>query len=77
MTDTDKPPEERRVNLKDIEPLRPVPDDEPVVDEIRDVDRVGPTAAAAAGSTPAVGVSAETIEEPPHDDDGLDELRRG
>jgi hypothetical protein len=76
MTDANKPPEERHVSLSDVEPLRPLQDDEPVVNDLKDVDRIGISAAGAVGSTPAVGVSAETIDEP-RDDDGLDDLRRG
>jgi hypothetical protein len=74
MTDSPK-----RVDLRDVEPLRPVDDDEPKIDSIDDVDRIGLASAAELASTPAVGVTAVRLnEEPPSsEDDDLEPLRRG
>lgn len=66
---------EKHIDLRDVEPLRPVEEAEPT-DARKDADRVGLTAAAAMSSTPAVGVTAEVEKEAPDDGDGLDELRR-
>ena len=71
--------EKRHVDLSTIEPVvrRGDPEDVDSRNARQDVDRVGTAAAAAAGSTPAVGVLAETDDEAPPDPDDLDRLRRG
>jgi hypothetical protein len=64
--------DERRTkpDLSSIEPIAPAADadDAPAQEPIEQVDRLGRGAAEAVGSTPAVGVTAETI-----DDDAGDE----
>ena len=71
--------EKRHVDLSKIEPVVHGGDPEDVDsrETRQDVDRVGTAAAAAAGSTPAVGVFAETDDETPPEPDDLDRLRRG
>jgi len=71
--------EKQHVDLSTIEPVVRGGDPEDVDsrETRQDVDRVGTAAAAAAGSTPAVAVFAETDDEAPPDPDGLDRLRRG
>jgi len=71
--------EKRRVDLSTIEPVVQGgdPEDADSRETRQDVDRVGTVAAAAAGSTPAVGLLAETDDEAPPDPDDLDRLRRG
>ena len=71
--------EKRHVDLSTIEPVVRGGDSEDVDARgaSQDVDRVGTAAAAAAGSTPAVGILAETDDEAPPDPDDLDRLRRG
>ncbi len=60
MTDEKKP-----YDLRSIDPIAPAPEGDEA-DEPRDrADRVGFAAAAAAGSTPAVGVAAERMDEQP------------
>jgi hypothetical protein len=55
--------QEKRVDLKDVEPLRPV--DEP------EAEMEQPLA-----STPAVGVNVDAQKDSPTDEDPLDKLRR-
>ena len=71
--------DEKKVNLHDVEPLRPVEDEPPAEEPIEQADRIGLAAAEINSSTPAVGVSAEKPEEPPTapEEDPLEELRRG
>jgi hypothetical protein len=71
--------EKKHVDLSKIEPIvhGGDPQDVDAPETREDVDRVGTAAAAAAGSTPAVGVLAETDDEAPPDPDDLDRLRRG
>lgn len=54
MTTNDKPS-----NLKSIEPIAPPPEEEAAAEQGERADRIGLNAAAALGSTPAVGVTAE------------------
>lgn len=71
--------DQKKVNLHDVEPLRPVDDEPPAEEPIEQADRIGLTTAEMAESAPAVGVSAEKPEEPPAaaDEDPLEKLRRG
>jgi hypothetical protein len=73
---TDK---KQHVDLSKIEPIVRGGDPEDVDsrETRQNVDRVGTAAAAAAGSTPAVGLFAETDDEAAPDPDDLDRLRRG
>jgi hypothetical protein len=55
---------EKRPDLASIEPIAPLPEEN--AEEQRErADRVGFAAAATAGSTPAVGVAAEEMDEAP------------
>ena len=54
-------------DLGSIEPLRPAPDADEVERQEDHAEQVGMVAAAAAGSTPAVGVAAEDVGETPPD----------
>ncbi len=58
MTDDRKP-----YDLKSIEPIAPPPEVDEAEEQRDRADRVGFAAAAAAGSTPAVGVAAERMDE--------------
>lgn len=67
---------EKRVDLKDVEPLHPVDAPETEKDLMHDADRVGLTSAQTQASTPAVGVTVEAQKDSPPEKDPLDELRR-
>ena len=56
--------EKKPYNLSEIEPLAPAPDADDEETMSKAADRVGLTAAAALGSTPAVGVTAAVEAEP-------------
>jgi hypothetical protein len=56
--------ERKPYNLSEIEPIAPAPDADDADVMSRTADRVGLTAAATVGSTPAVGVSAAVEDEP-------------
>jgi hypothetical protein len=57
--------EQKPYDLRSIEPIAPALDADDVADQQDRVDRVGFAASAAAGSTPAVGVAAERMDEVP------------
>ena len=57
--------ERKPYDLKSIEPLAPPPDADEAEEQRDRADRVGFAAAAAAGSTPAVGIAAERMDEEP------------
>ena len=71
--------EKQHVDLSKIEPVfgGVDPDDVDTIDTRQGVDRVGTAAAETSESAPAVGVLAETDDNPPPDPDDLDHLRRG
>ena len=71
--------EKKHIDLSTIEPVfRGVdPEDGDSPETRREVDRVGTAAAETAESAPAVGVLAQTDDQPPPDPDDLDRLRRG
>ena len=56
---------EKRYDLSSVEPLKPAPEDDEIERQEEHSERVGMVAAAAAGSTPAVGVAAEQVGETP------------
>jgi hypothetical protein len=66
--------DKKPVDLKAIEPIFHREESE---DLGRRDDTAGPVAIAAAGTTPAVGLLADTEDVPPPDPDELDRLRRG
>ena len=55
--------EKKPYDLKSIEPLAPPPEVDEAEEQRDRADRVGFAAAAAAGSTPAVGIAAERMDE--------------
>ncbi len=60
MTDEKEP-----YDLRSIDPIAPAPEVDEADEQWDRADRVGFAAAAAAGSTPAVGVAAERMDEEP------------
>lgn len=81
MTDREQATDRPRTALSDIEPIRSTAalgdDGSPGPDDLAEVDRVGRNAAAAMGSTPAVGVTAEADEEVRERTEPNEDLRRG
>jgi hypothetical protein len=80
MTDREQATDRPRTALSEIEPIRSTAalgDDGIPGPDLDDVDRVGRNAAAAMGSTPAVGVTAEADEEVREHTEPNEELRRG
>ena len=69
---------EEKFDLKKIEPLRPPPDAHPEPKpDLEDADRVGVPTAMGMNTPPAVGASAETIEERrATENEELERLRR-
>jgi hypothetical protein len=63
--------EQKRYALRAIDPIAPAPDADEVEEQQDRADRVGFVATAAAGSTPAVGIAAERMnDEPMASDEG-------
>jgi hypothetical protein len=57
--------ERPRTRLADIEAIAPAPDADDAEELAHEADRAGMAAAATLGSTPAVGVAAEEMDDPP------------
>ena len=57
--------ESKPYDLGAIEPIAPAPDAEEAEEQRDRVDRIGLAAAVTAGSTPAVGVAAEQMDDQP------------